>query len=404
MNRRQIIAALVLILLSAVRFATAEDAKSSLTGEVRRVGGLRVLTLTGSARENGYAHGYLLADEIMSLVNDFILSLPAVEKIGGYAKVVELVERDIKHEKPRCEELDGMLEGMRAKLGGAGLRIPRLDRPITAADLWVLNSVGEWNRFFCSSFSAWGTMTAGGQNLTGRNLDYQGRRFAERMGTVFVRKQRDPSRKSWVGIGFAGEINCSSGINQDGVVILLHDSGATGKPDLPAFARSFALRECIETVSPAGNLAENVAGILRRHNLYRGGNVHVTSPSSPAAVIEMDGNSKLGKGVTVRLAAAGQDWIANTNHFRERSRMTKVCPRYAALEKELGAMAGEGRRVRTMEDAWKIIAKAAVGQTLSTMVFSPSERKMLVSVATVEKPAQWNKPVLLDANELLGIK
>jgi hypothetical protein len=57
-----------------------------------------------------------------------------------------------------------------------------------------------------------------------------------------------------------------------------------------------------------------------------------------------------------------------------------------------------------MEDAWKIIAKAAVGQTLSTMVFSPSERKMLVSVATVEKPAQWNKPVLLDANELLGIK
>jgi hypothetical protein len=57
-----------------------------------------------------------------------------------------------------------------------------------------------------------------------------------------------------------------------------------------------------------------------------------------------------------------------------------------------------------MEDAWKIISKAAVGQTLSTMVFSPSERKMLISVATADKPAHLNKPVLLDVNELLGAK
>jgi hypothetical protein len=387
---------LVVVLLVAAHVAPAQNGKTPLTGELKRVGGLRVLTLTGSARENGYAHGYLLAEEIMCLINDFILTLPAVEKIGGYAKVQELVERDIKHEKPYREELDGMLEGMRAKLGEAGLRIPRLARPITAADLWVLNSVGEWNKFFCSSFSAWGTMTPGGKLLTGRNLDYQGRKFAERMGTVFVRKQRDPSRKSWVGIGFAGEINCSSGINQDAVVILLHDSGATGKPDLPAHTRGFALRECIETVSPSGNVGE----VLRRHNVYRGGNVHVAAPSSPAIVIEMDGNAKLNNGVTVRVAATGQDWIANSNHFRERSLPTKICPRYAALESALNAT----HQVKTMEDAWKIISKAAVGQTLSTMVFSPSERKMLISVATADKPAHLNKPVLLDVNELLGAK
>ena len=132
--------------------------------------------------------------------------------------------------------------------------------------------------------------------------------------------------------------------------------------------------------------------------------MHVAAPLSPAGVIEMDGNSKIGNGVTVRLAATGQDWIANSNHFRERSLPTEVCPRYNALESELNAMAGAGRQVKTMEDAWKIISKAAVGQTLCTMVFSPSERKILVSAATAHKPAHLNKPVLLDLYELLGVK
>jgi len=402
-RRRLLLVAVFALVGGAVALAALARLSRPEPGPVKTIRGLRVLVLDGTPREQGFTQGYHLAADIMAGGQHYISTLPVLRSPALRDSLLKMGSASFLRPPRYHEEICGIFDGMKARLGEDGLHLPALGRKITVDDLWALNTSPDWHRGLCSSFSAWGSMTAGGRVLTGRNLDYGGREVIDRMALVIVRRSREPGRRAWVGLGFAGTIGCYSGMNADGLVLLTHDSDSTGRGWPPYYPQALALRECIETVTPGADLARAVASVLRRHRVFAGSNVHVSSPDSPAAVAEYDGNVKNESGVTLRRAPPGQDWLACTNDFLKRQKRTYDCWRYRALVKELGERVASGRRILGLSDAWRVAGLAGVRDTLHTAVFAPERRLIYVATATPETPAHKCRPVVLSVDELLKL-
>ena len=132
-----------------------------------------MLRLHGTPREMGYAHGFLLAAEILEGFESYIVYLARrrrPEELRG---------------PHRSQGAEG--DGVPARARGRARRacskesaprsatsagVPALDRPIELIDLKVLNTYGDWYQFACSSFSAWGKLTPDGETITARNFDF----------------------------------------------------------------------------------------------------------------------------------------------------------------------------------------------------------------------------------------
>ena len=85
------------------------------------VHGVPVLRVTGSAHDRGYAHGYLLAREIMDVFRRYMAFV--VRNPDRFESVIRSQVRDrFAFPAPVREEIAGMLAGLRDRLGEAGLR------------------------------------------------------------------------------------------------------------------------------------------------------------------------------------------------------------------------------------------------------------------------------------------
>ncbi len=399
--KRNLTAILILVLITA-HFATcpahaAEKLTGKLTGKLEMLKGVRVLTLTGTPRENGYTQGNLLAKEVMALADDVGGMLQRFTGNANYDAVAAVAKVLIATNDRERAEAEGMIEGIRAKLGDEGLQSKVLGRAITADDILVVNALPDLRGLGCSSFAAWGDRTRDGELLVGRNLDYFGREAFSAAHVLVVRKSPDPKRKSCVALSFVGLIGVNTAINEDGILQATHDSGGMlGMPRPPLRLRTHIARDLVELISPKGNVAENAANFCREHRTAFATNFLIVGPKAPAGVLEYDQNLRKDRGVSLRLPAEGQDWIVTTNHFRIRREPTD-CRRYAALAERLQA----GPKLASLDDAWKLITRASVDGTLHTLVYRPKSRTMLLSFSTPDAPAHKVVPVQFTLDQLL---
>ncbi|MFO0973414.1 MAG: C45 family peptidase [Phycisphaerae bacterium] len=431
--------------------AAVPAANEPLCGELRKIDGLTVLRLWGTARQRGFAHGYLLAAEIRQLLIDYLDE----KRISGgpetYLKISLPAAQTMLAVRPLYErELRGIAEGVVARLGPAGATIPALQRPVEYADLLALNAASDWLQPLCSSFAVWGPLTADGSTLTGRNLDWH--RVRGMVGSQIVIAQlpaAKPRRAGWVGVGWPGFIGCLTGMSDQGVTVAIHDVPRQ-RPKQPfgLTPRGLALREVIETVAGESTIAD-AAALLRQRRAALGTNVLISRPAEPgstapvAAVLEYDGLTDRESGVTVRLpqsflaadarpadsnraAAAEGDAIANgdahaggdaaaspacavacTNHYRAR-RDAPACDRYADMAKALSDL--ERRHARlNLSAAWAMLAEVAeprpeAGESLLTyhsVVFEPNARRMQVALTHDNQPAARGPHTRLALSELL---
>jgi hypothetical protein len=370
----------------------------ALTGKLETVNGIRVLTLTGSPKENGYARGYLLGREILDGMTTFFKLL--APKGVQYGPLAQRVLPALVRPPHIQQELEGLVEGMRAKLGDDALQMPAIGGKLTADSLWVFLTLPE---MACSSFAAWGAMTPDGTVTLGRNLDYAGKEAAAATAILVVHKSSDPQRKSWVSPTHSLMAGITTGINEEGVFIAVHDSNQTGAPKPPANLRWFVLREFLEKASATPNLAEQATQLFRAHQLLRGTNLLICGPGSTPFIVEYDGNVALDRGVTIRPPDAGCDWIAVTNHFRLRTEPGE-CGRYKSLADVLQAMAAGKKKVAGLDDAWGLISRASVDATQLTFVYQTADRKMRFSFTDGKLPAQRVKPVEFSLDDLLPKK
>jgi hypothetical protein len=379
-----------------------------LSGALTIEQGVRVLRLAGTPYEAGYAHGYLLAEEIVPFVDQFVVSLPFVVGVERYrSRVLPFVREKALFTAEEEEELRGMVDGVLAKLGPEGATLRALGRPLAIDDLKAGNTFGDWAAFACSSFSAWGALTPDGGTITARNFDYLPHAKLEQLAMLIARTPADPARRAFVTVAYPGLLGVISGMNEDGLGLFVHDV----MPKSPTAERGIAprllvLRRALETLG-GDDAPSQVHRLLRDTTTWMGNNIQVTSPfdgrRAPAGIVEYDGVETKEGGAELRLAPDGGSFVLCTNHYRLR-KAPERCRRYRTIEEELTRTAAEGRQIDGAA-ARAIMAKAVQdslgSKTLHTVVFFPGERRfelMLAGegrVAPAREPTSWKLSALL---------
>ncbi len=430
---RRVAPALLLILsILCPPLLHAADPPSAVkvNGSLTRQDGVRILRVWGTPHERGYAHGALLAQDILVLLDRFLTE-------GGVRGGLETYEGRIlpmiglmKIEPAYREELQGLLAGVQAVLGNE-VEVPSLRRPLRYEDLVAVNCIPDFARMGCSSFAVWGNLAEGGGVLTGRNLDWNTLAPLQDAQIILVH-QLDPDGKAvgWVSVTWPCVIGCLTGMNAEGVTVAMHDVWADPPTDKFGFTpRGLALREAIEAAH-ARTAAKDVARVLRSRRCAVGNNVMVTWPYSgkgtPAIVFEYDGNRENSQGLTPRKPTREESkegghrhqngkaaspppaptFQVCTNHYRLRAGPS-ACERYEGIVRYLSAR-HEAGRVVTVDDAWKALDRVSLPRgevrrimTYHSVVFEPNLRRMHVALSSGDRSATSDRPVLLDAAALL---
>lgn len=277
-----------------------------ITGRFEKLGGQHVLTLWGTPRERGFAHGWLLADRLVAgAEHDFgkLLKpfLPFYE--GMIRKTV--VPRFAFDARER-EEIEGLYEGLKARRGEQGVVLESLGRAFDVTDLIALNTFGDWYGLGCSSLAVWGRHSEGGVPRVGRNFDFPAFDLVAVHQMVVVRAA-DGEQAGSVSVSYPGCIGVMTGQSARGVFVSIHDvpvrepSAQFREGNVP---RLIAIRRLLEQVQGDApiTMAERLLGGWP--TMY-GNNMMVVAGSAAegerlAAVLEYDGREAIDDGVTAR--------------------------------------------------------------------------------------------------------
>ncbi len=392
--------------------------------------GVRILRLTGTPRERGFAHGARFAREIISLLDAFI----ATNRLSGGAEAYEQnlnrIGRALSIEPHHREELIGMYEGMRVATSGK-LDVPSLKRALKLEDIIVMNAIADSARFGCSSFAAWGPMTATGDAIVARNLDWH---YVPAMASEQIIIVHAPDaasgRLGWVSITWPGQIGCFTGMNEEGVTVAMHDVMTDASGPQGAFTpRSLILRETIEKAR-AATTWQDALDVLKSRTTAVGNNIPIGSPwresatEAPFRVFEYDGRRGDHGGVQIHqvnrmknAADAAQKALESksaaydlcTNHHRTRQAPV-TCRRYRTLHDALSSRTN-GDKPMTPDDATRLLDDVAVEPedgggpglvTYHSAVFEPNRRLMRVAFCRGMTPATRNEWKSLNAEQLIN--
>jgi len=371
-------------------------APPTVNGTLETIEGVRVLKLWGSPFEQGFAHGYLLGEDALPLMQAVLGELKLLGNPAVYEALHQRVAQQFLFEPDRLAELEGMLAGVRAVRGARGTRLEVLGRDLDVQDLQVLNAVADLNQMMCSSFSVWGDLGPEGETLTARNLDFPLHSLANQH-VLIVYLEPGKERRRWVSLAWPGLIGAYTAMNEDGVTISIHDApGLPPEGPGPFVPRSFVLREALERAS-ADHAFEVVQRVLEERPVRGGNNVHASVPyrgqDAVAAVLEYDGQRGQAKGVSVRRPGVATDLVPPTalvctNHYRLRG-PARSCGRYEFLSAALTEAAARQEHI-TVDRARTLLAGVAMRGgvlTLQSVVFLPNRGEIHVGLATVGEPA-----------------
>ena len=298
----------------------------------------KLLQVWGTHYEMGFAHGYLLASEIMMAYIDKWIGYSSYHSVTPeYYEDTYLPMYREKYFVPQKfqDESQGIIDGISAK--GVSLYHPALGRDLNAEDIWVITGAGKEDDLGCSSLSGWGESTINDDTLQGgfiiaRNVDGKiGLHMALANASLIIAyTPSDPGEQRFFNVSFVPVFGAYSCINENGVGLC---SNAGNHPDtnyIPPHSLLGALlasRLAVETVDPDGNGVNDIFDIdsvhtpsqHRRCNLYHVYSPYDTAHPIPAAVIEINN-----LGDTMRFVsdnyippAINSQWnLAVTNHTR----------------------------------------------------------------------------------------
>ncbi len=332
MNR--VLPLLLPLLLLPVPASAAEPAPPAVTGTYVVSGPLPVLTLWGTPRERGFAHGYLLAESILRGADDG-LALVTKRVPGVYdAQLRPLMKTAFVFTAAEEEEMAGLLMGIAARLPAEKRTLPALGRELDVIDVKALNTFGDWYSLGCSSAAVWGARSPDGKAAAVRNFDFIAMDIAAAGQHVRVSAPGPDGARGWVGVSYPGTIGVVTGMNAEGLFAAIHDVGVL--PEMkdflqPNVPRLIAMRRILEQVGAAGGV-EKAAASCRLWPTLFGNNFLVVTPEpgegAPAGVLEYDSREAKELGVTLRGPEEG-GYVVCSNHHRRRG--MDRCGRYDAL-------------------------------------------------------------------------
>ena len=367
----------------------ADSDEDTIHGSLEERDGQTLLRVWGTPQQMGYAHGFLLRDRILDVVENYALAtVPArtLDAAAAFYPVVADVAPSLH------EEVEGMVAGMKA---AGGARVDGLDRELASADLLVLNALTDLIAIGCSSVSAWGSATDGAPAMV-RNLDWSADPELLRNQVIIAWRPADPERQPVVSVAFAGYVGCLSCMNDAGVAALFNmgygEGAASAMQALGGFApANLLLRDALERRDVDGDgksTGDDVEQALRDHTNAGSFIVHVIEASetaraksrAPARVLEVEADGVHTRGPDDD-GALGADVLAATNHLRGKDGR-QACWRYAKVEKRVA----QAKRQLTLDGLWALGREVRLPQVVHTLLVEPDARALSVWLRRAGEP------------------
>ena len=323
-----------------------------------RCGALNVLSVRGDRFEMAYQHGRLLADEAGdSLVMASRIASDAIRSSlgpGALGKLVNwyaergIAEPMLAHGLKFAEEMapGSTIDHLAEAYGlseATGIAVDTIIRaalgPETAQTLLGKTStlaVGG-HPAQCTSFAAWGSATADGEMLIGRNTDYPLTGFYDAHPTVIYFDPTDSARR-YMAVTSAGFHNAGvCGMNDAGIYVAIHTvpASSVSEAGLPIFMVGQRVLQTVSTFDEAREM-------LLQIRPAAGWNYHVVSTRErKAASFELCAER------AHEFEAQG-DFHVTTNHWRRQ----QMAPGHLFVNATVGAdTRARMRRVTEMIEA-----------------------------------------------------
>ncbi|MCK5945170.1 MAG: hypothetical protein KAI24_24485, partial [Planctomycetes bacterium] len=329
-------------------------AASELHGRVEVHEGLRVLRLWGTPEQRGFAHGFLLADDIAKIMNlEFAARFSHAPQLLDQARAA--VPRLIEYPDPVARELGALWDGLQARR--VDLEMPTLGRAFDETDLLVANALDVFGLMGCSSFTVWGEQAVGGGVLTARNFDWPltGDHMLEH--TLLVVQELEGGRKV-ASVAWPGYVGTVTGVSADGVAAYLHVGSAKfAMPEPSSWPSAIAARQVLASDGVGDQRLRQAREHLEYTSPPVGFLTHVVLPQvpasgSPAALFETDARDCVPGGV-----ASGPFVV--TNHFlkREDGRGSSGDSRgrMETLQQGITGCIEVGDRRVDVDEAWRML-------------------------------------------------
>lgn len=395
-----------------------EAAQSTNGGSLARVKGYPVLQLTGDAHDRGYAHGKLLAPQIIDFFRFYFLEdkmKSARDYEQGFAK---FLHTHFRYPPEFTAECEAVIEGMKAS--GASLHIPELNRDFNLTDLYAINGYIETRamRTSCTQFAAWGKRTEStdvdGGMITGRNMDGEIdlRRVTVSHFLLMAVTPSEPEQKRFVSMMWPGFVATISGMNEEGFYAMenagITAPGPTAR-DMVFF--SWTMRRALTTLS-ADATPDEVQTLIDSFDNAAGGScgpgcitlfaVPYKGQRAPAFFHEGDrfGDrlrfaGDVAPNVTQALAASNHPLLYGVSAKRP-GKVFETVPsfsslfRYEAGSQKLAAWQRTSRGVGTAEMR-ELLQTVSHGTTEYAIITRPNKLEFDVAVASM-KSEPWDAP------------
>ncbi len=211
----------------------------AVNGAIEALGPFRVLRVWGTAEEMGYAHGRLLARDIVA----------SFEAIGPHIAGAEALRPVINMPPGAMDELKGLHAGLADALGEAPT-IRSMGRPLTLDDLVIRNAADMLRAFGCSGFTVWGERAGTEGVITARNFDF-GIEGPHTLAQQCLIVRHPTGGRAFASVAFPGYIGVFTGLSDAGVCAFMHDG--TGEristPKSPSTPIALVLRELLAAAS-----------------------------------------------------------------------------------------------------------------------------------------------------------
>ncbi|MBN2777046.1 MAG: T9SS type A sorting domain-containing protein [Bacteroidales bacterium] len=227
----------------------------------------KVVKVWGTHEERGYAVGYLLADGIDDLFENYLL--PAFGTYYSTARNLMGTDAHIKIDSIYIYEAMAMADGINA----SGL----MEMEVDHVDVLLANSFLDFQNFLgkglgldngCSSLISWGSATdetdLNGKSVMSRHLDWDDQPVIVRNQVMIIHIPSEVDEQPWALVGFAGQMSVLSGFNQSGVGVMQHMLSDVNEPAIinksyePVW---FTMRKAIEMTDYNGDGFNNCLDI-----------------------------------------------------------------------------------------------------------------------------------------------
>lgn len=398
--------------------AAALGLQGQINGTMNTMGDKTILQVWGTHYERGYAQGYLLAQPIRDIFDEFYVLMYAFQDPVRYNYLWNWYQEHFNYHTRMHSEAEGMIAGMQA--AGVNLYQPTLQRDLGVEDVMLVNAFLDMNyvrggmkdmpelMFGCASLSSWGTATQqdsllAGEKVITRWMDWTqiGSLIANPLLVAHYPSEAD--EQNWLGFSVPGLLGALSAINASGVAAFVNVGNQSTVNNPGALdVILYDVRDGIERLDWDGNGSSNsqdVSAAVTAGNHLSGTIIHTLDSGgmdSEPVVVETDHT-----GTAIRHANQNgglpSGHLAATNHFRLLA-YPVCCTRYSNIQDSLYANPNV-----TAKRQWSLMAGAAGMETnLTALQYTPSTGKVLWASATASQPA-WARPaILIDVVDMLA--